>query len=187
VASCQAALDSGADRWIEQYRHKRIDDSYAYIIDRGYIARDASGKATRMIGAMLDITEQKQAMEEVSAQRKLLRTLFDTTPYMLVYKNPDSVYQMVNRSFCDFLSKKEEDIIGHTDLELFPRDEAHMYRRDDIHVMESGNPQVQMEYVTGARGKRMLQVAKTPAFDAAHNCIGILCSVREVNDSSTQT
>jgi hypothetical protein len=31
-----------------------------HIIDRGLIIRDVTGKATRMVGAMTDITHQKQ-------------------------------------------------------------------------------------------------------------------------------
>ena len=35
--------------------------SYAYVVDRGSIIRDTRGKPLRMIGAMLDLTERRQA------------------------------------------------------------------------------------------------------------------------------
>ncbi|MDQ3753265.1 MAG: ATP-binding protein, partial [Acidobacteriota bacterium] len=35
--------------------------SYAYVFDRGYVMQDAKGKPIRMLGAMMDITERKQA------------------------------------------------------------------------------------------------------------------------------
>ncbi len=44
-----------------EYRFRREDGSYVYINDKGYIIRDATGKAIRMIGAAEDITERKNA------------------------------------------------------------------------------------------------------------------------------
>ncbi|HSI78372.1 MAG TPA: PAS domain S-box protein [Lunatimonas sp.] len=41
-----------------EYKYKRADGSYAYVIDRGIILRDKSGKVTRMIGATQDVTER---------------------------------------------------------------------------------------------------------------------------------
>jgi len=56
-----AVIDGPADFWSDEYRFRRHDGTYADIFDRGYIMRDASGKAIRMIGAMQDITSRKQA------------------------------------------------------------------------------------------------------------------------------
>ncbi len=45
--------------WKEQYRFRKKDGSYAYVMDRGFIIRDAAGTALRMIGAIQDLTEIK--------------------------------------------------------------------------------------------------------------------------------
>lgn len=42
-----------------EYKYKRADGSYAYVIDRGIILRNEHGKVTRMIGAAQDVTERK--------------------------------------------------------------------------------------------------------------------------------
>jgi len=49
--------------WVDEYRFRCADGSYKDVYDRGYILRDADGRATRMIGAMLDITARKRAEE----------------------------------------------------------------------------------------------------------------------------
>jgi PAS domain S-box-containing protein len=54
-------LDSGGELWRAEYRFRRGDDTYAWVLNRGYVLRDATGKPTRMIGAMMDITERKEA------------------------------------------------------------------------------------------------------------------------------
>jgi len=56
--------DPARDRWSDEYRFRRADGSYAEVIDRGYVLRDAEGRAVRMIGAMLDVTQRKRAEQE---------------------------------------------------------------------------------------------------------------------------
>jgi PAS domain S-box-containing protein len=70
----QAAIDSGQDHWSDQYRFRRKDGTYAEVEDRSYIAREASGHPVRMIGAMQDTTERRQAEEKVrkSEERRRL-------------------------------------------------------------------------------------------------------------------
>ena len=43
----------------------RKDGSPAFVLDRGFISRDADGRATRMIGAMVDLTERRQAEHRI--------------------------------------------------------------------------------------------------------------------------
>ena len=56
-----AALETTNLFWQEEYRFWRADGSWAEVFDRGYLLRDATGRAGRMIGAMQDITPRKQA------------------------------------------------------------------------------------------------------------------------------
>ncbi len=63
--SLQNAAVSGAMSWDEEYRFRRRDGSYAEIQDRGYVMRDATGTTVRMIGTMQDISERKQAQEQM--------------------------------------------------------------------------------------------------------------------------
>ncbi|WP_162914730.1 sensor histidine kinase [Desertibaculum subflavum] len=46
--------------WSCEYRFRRADGGYADVLDRGYVVRDKSGRAVRMIGAMLDVSELRR-------------------------------------------------------------------------------------------------------------------------------
>jgi PAS domain S-box-containing protein len=48
-----------------EYRLRRKDGSYAYVIDRGSVIRDINGKALRLIGSMVDITERIEKQKEL--------------------------------------------------------------------------------------------------------------------------
>ena len=60
VNSLQRAIDSGQEAWTDEYRLLRKDGKYAIVQDRGYIIHDATGKATRVVGGMTDLTERKK-------------------------------------------------------------------------------------------------------------------------------
>jgi PAS domain S-box-containing protein len=59
--SMQQFLDGTADVWSSEYRFRRAAGTYAWVLDRGYLLRNAEGKPRRMIGSMMDITERKEA------------------------------------------------------------------------------------------------------------------------------
>ncbi|MFV8342004.1 PAS domain S-box protein [Flavobacterium sp. XS2P39] len=46
--------------WLAEYRFKKGDGNYAYVIDRALIIRDKKNKIIRIVGALQDITEKKK-------------------------------------------------------------------------------------------------------------------------------
>lgn len=66
TASLDAALYGDAPEWQEQYRYRRGDGSYATVLDRGFLLRDAAGRAIRMVGGMLDISERQNYEDQLA-------------------------------------------------------------------------------------------------------------------------
>ena len=59
--SLQQVFASSGSLWSEEYRLRRADGHYAWVFDRGFIERDASGRPVRMIASLMDITHRKEA------------------------------------------------------------------------------------------------------------------------------
>jgi len=135
-----------------------------------------------IVGTLLDITEGIRAEKELQDQKNLVNVVFSATPDLLLLKDRDLVYRAVNPAFCFMLGKSEEEIIGKTDFDLFPRPEAERYWADDRKVMATGVSLVQDEYATGKGGARWFQVIKTPVNDEQGNPSGVICSVRDITD-----
>ncbi|MBW3585373.1 MAG: EAL domain-containing protein [Cyanobacteria bacterium 0813] len=68
MLSFNATMNSDAQYWSEEYSFHRADGGYVFVLDRGYIIRNESGKAVRAIGTMMDITQRKQAEEIIRYQ-----------------------------------------------------------------------------------------------------------------------
>jgi two-component system, NarL family, sensor histidine kinase UhpB len=67
--------ESGGSSWNGQYRFRRADGTYALVLDRGFIIRDASKKPLRLVGGISDISERRRAEEALENSRRQLRAL----------------------------------------------------------------------------------------------------------------
>lgn len=70
----RAFIAGGAgERWQGEYRWRKGGGGYAYVRDRGYLVRDASGQPLRMVGALQDLTESRRAGEALRTSEERLR------------------------------------------------------------------------------------------------------------------
>ena len=75
-ASFRAALDGDASQWQAEYRFRRGDGSWAQVLDRCTIVRDAGGKPRRAVGAMTDLSplvQLRKRAEETSLEAQRLQ------------------------------------------------------------------------------------------------------------------
>lgn len=66
-----------------EYRFRCVDGTYKFILDRGFVIRDESGKALRMIGAMQDITERIKQIREIEEQNVKLKEIAWTQSHIV--------------------------------------------------------------------------------------------------------
>jgi PAS domain S-box-containing protein len=71
VPDIHRVIDGGGDHWSGEYRFRRKDGAYAYVLDRGHVIRDPSGKAVRMVGGMTDLTERKNLEAQLLHSQKM--------------------------------------------------------------------------------------------------------------------
>lgn len=66
----RALKDPNANKWKCSYRFKKADGTYAFVKEQTSIQRDKSGKPIRIVGALQDITKEKE--REASTAQKTL-------------------------------------------------------------------------------------------------------------------
>ncbi len=81
VSAIQAAVARGSAGWSDTYRFRRADGSYAHVRDRAAIVRDEAGDAVRMVGSVVDASDetgedlfatgQSQLLEQIAAGLEL--------------------------------------------------------------------------------------------------------------------
>lgn len=63
--------------WTEEYRYLNVDETYSFVMDRGCIIRNKEGKATRIIGALTDISHRKEYEESLEYLNSVLKNRAD--------------------------------------------------------------------------------------------------------------
>ncbi|HQS99407.1 MAG: hypothetical protein B7Y26_08445 [Hydrogenophilales bacterium 16-64-46] len=71
LAGIHAAIDGNATDWSDEYRFLHADGRAAIVVDRGFIIRDDAGRAVRMVGSMLDLSERRELEERLRQSQKL--------------------------------------------------------------------------------------------------------------------
>ncbi|MGN6246946.1 MAG: PAS domain-containing protein [Ginsengibacter sp.] len=73
INDLDAAIKSGQLNWSAEYRFRRSDDGYAYVLDKGFFIRDENGNALKLAGGMQDITKRKELEELLDKANSLAR------------------------------------------------------------------------------------------------------------------
>ena len=107
-------LEQKTEKWQDEYRFKCADNTYKYVLDRGFLLKDKKGRAHRMIGAIQDITKQKKEEENL----KLLETVVTQTKDAVVITKSDSNSETfpniiyVNNAFCAMTGYKSKKVLS---------------------------------------------------------------------------
>ncbi|WP_440997577.1 PAS domain S-box protein [Arhodomonas sp. SL1] len=77
LADIHRVIEGTGIYWEHEYRFLCRDGRTAQVLDRGFVIRDAEGKAIRMVGGMTDVTEQREFQARVAEQAALLEQARD--------------------------------------------------------------------------------------------------------------
>jgi PAS domain S-box-containing protein len=110
------AARNNADKTVQSFeyevRARCKDGSYRWVSTNGRLLRDAQGKATRVVGAIRDITERRQAEEKLAASEKRLRDILDSLYGFVGLYTLDGVLIDVNRAPLVAAGLKAEEVLG---------------------------------------------------------------------------
>src|SRR5674476_848596 len=82
------------------------------------LIRDAKGKPIGFRGVSQDITDRKQAEQELRLNEERFRHIFEEGPVGMVLVSPDYTIIAVNKVFCGLLGYSEQEIIGQNFVDL---------------------------------------------------------------------
>lgn len=137
INKLRAEIAGSSATWSDEFRFQKADNSYATFYDRAFIARDASGKAIRMIGSMTDITELKKVEEQLRESELQYRSLIEQATDAIYIADNSMKFIDINPSGCRMFgySKKEFLNLDATDL-VFEEDD--LVNTSIINKMKSG-------------------------------------------------
>ena len=146
---------------------------------------DRNGKVIGLLGAYEDITGQKQIKENLEKERILLRTIINNIPDAIFAKDSKGckiITNLADRNNMGGIS--ENEALGKTDFDIFPKEIAEGFFTDDCSVIKTGNPILKREefFVDKEGNKRWLQTSKLPLKDNDGNISGLIGIGRDITE-----
>ena len=159
-----------------EYTYRRKDGStLAVIISTRPIVRDET--IVGVIGIIFDITRRKAIERELETSRTMLRTVLDTIPVRVFWKDTNSVFLGCNKEFAkDARLDTPTNLVGKTDFDIAPQSRAERYCADDRLIIKSGKPKLNYEelrYLPDG-SEYWLKTSKIPLLGPDEKVIGIL-------------
>ena len=145
--------------------------------------RDQNGTIIGTFGISRDVTARKHAELALAKHEQEQRVIFDSVPAMICYKDTQNTNRRVNKFAAELIGLPVEKIEGRTDFELMPQ-YADDYYRDDLEVMESGQPKIGIiqPYLRASGETRWLQTDKIPYRDPAGKVVGVIVFATDITE-----
>jgi two-component system sensor histidine kinase/response regulator len=128
-------------------------------------------------------TALEQAESAIETERTLMDILMDTIPDRIYFKDSDSKFIRVNKAMAKRHGMSDPKIVeGHTDFDLFSNEHALQAFNDELEIMKTGNPILNLEEKeTFSDGSlKWAQTSKMPLYNKEGNVFGTFGISRDI-------
>lgn len=120
-------------------RSRLADGSFGWIERVKSPIHDASGRLIGLQVLFWDVTARVEAEQQSRFEQSLLKTLLETIPDSIYFKDLQSRYIRVSRAMAEkFGYIQDKAILGLTDADMFTPEHAQQALDDELRVIESG-------------------------------------------------
>ncbi len=112
-----------------------------------------------------DITERQRAEQDLRYREAQLRTFLNESPSLMFMKDTEGRYVFVNDRFKEAYGLTTEQVLSHTDAEIFSAGQAAQFAAHDARVFAGRTPVEVEEAAQYTDGLHTNLVAKFPIFD----------------------
>ncbi|MFZ4057615.1 MAG: PAS domain S-box protein [Ferruginibacter sp.] len=130
-----------------------------------------------------DITLKKFADEQLINERNQLLTLINNMPDSIYIKDIEARKMVTNPIDMAIMRATDEyEVLGKTDLEIFPYDTGIMGYNDDMRVIKTGEPVLDREelFITDTGAVKWLLTSKVPLRNTEGEIVGLLGIGRDI-------
>lgn len=155
-----------------EYRLRRSDGEYRWMLHTGVPLFTSGGWFTGYLGSCVDVTDRKRAEQEIREAQIFLQSIVENIPDMIFVKEAEHLrFVRLNKAGEELLGYSRTELIGKSDHDFFPRDQAEFFTSKDREVLLGGGVlDIAEELIqTRYKGERILHTKKIPILDDKRN------------------
>ena len=122
---------------VEEHVTPEGEKSWVHVVKTPI--RDEAGGCTGVQGIFWDVTQQRRTEIALAHERDLLRTLLDSIPDRIYFKDRDSRFLMISRAVAkDFGLDDPGEAVGKKDADFFSEEHARLALEDEQAILSTG-------------------------------------------------
>ena len=173
------------DRFSINFRMQHKDGHFVPLLSRANKVIDKNGKATRLVGTHVDLTELIKIQEAYKRERDKGELYLDTVDVLLVALDTKARVTMLNRKGEELLGYKEEELLGKNWFKqaiLPPEIASNIESLFGTLITMDQLPKEAVEHhlISKDGQKIFFSFQSSLLFDEKKNCIGLLSSGMDI-------
>jgi PAS domain S-box-containing protein len=145
-----------------EYRLRRNDGEYRWVLDRGAPLYTADGIFSGYIGSCVDITDRKQAEESLRAAQEQLQLITNNMATAVTRCTNDLRYAWVSPVYAQWLRKKPEEISGQRIIDVIGHEGYEAIRRHIERVLSGEKEEYEERVSFQGLGSRWIHAVYVP-------------------------
>ncbi|HEY5621847.1 MAG TPA: PAS domain S-box protein [Pontiella sp.] len=123
-------------------------------------------------GISRDITDRIEAEKKLQFERGLFRSFMRHAPDLIYFKDKQGRFIDVNDAKAQELQTSPEELIGRSDFDFLPEEQARQMFNDELEVMRTRAPLQKEEYAETPSGEQWYLTTKVPHYNENGEIIG---------------
>lgn len=181
----QNLLDTVVSRsrnYRDEFRILRRDGTILWIESSASVTRDADGRATRIFGVNIDITERRLAEERVHASAQQLRLVTDAMPALISYVDRNERFLFANQTYHEWFGLAPEQVVGKKVREVFGVEAYEIVGPHVRRVLNGEDVSFETEIKYPSGPTRFVHVSYTPDIDENGKVRGYFALTTDLSD-----
>ena len=182
----------------EIFLKMRSEETTNFAIEKVYIRKDGveidvrlhataikddEGKTKFGTAFVEDITVRKRAERELFQSKQLTESVINGIADPVFVKDEKHCWVMVNDAFCRMFSHNREEMLGKSDYDFFPEDQADIFWEHDSIVLGSSKTDINEEHISIGEEIRIFATVKAPFDNPVTGTRNIVGSIRDITDT----
>ena len=142
--------------------------------------RNKNSDIDYLIVLIEDITERKQMEKALESAYRFLDELIDTVHDPIFVKDRQHRWSLLNQAFCTMIGKPRESLLGKSDYDFFPKEEADIFWANDEKVFTSGSVNINEETFTSSDGTTYIIQTVKSLFTADDGAVYLVGTIRDI-------
>jgi len=171
------------DSYSLEQRLLRKDGTAVWVELKAVRVRMPDGGEDQVVIVVDEVGERRGMLDELRTTQQHQEALLSNIPDAAWLKAVDGRYLAVNYAFARACGWTRSEIVGRTDREIWPEEQAARCREEDRRVLESGQPLVTEERIeTGDGTVRWYETVRAPVRDATGGWLGTVGIRRDITE-----